>query len=126
MFPEEYFDFFVSFFKGHYAKEMRKNTCKPCRIKVCGEFVELPNSRKTLWKSKRDAKLALNNAFSCEKRPEVLSAFARHWDAPTFQGELRAAAKTSCDNEAWKMFLTELEKRGILEFVELDEVEIYR
>lgn len=91
--------------------EKKPSKIKPCRIKLDGKFLVL-NSGKTIWKRKGDAKSAFKNNFSSYRSGGLVYEVEKGL-APQGNYERR--------NEVWRQFVAELERQGILEFVEVDE-----
>jgi hypothetical protein len=70
-------------------------TTRPCRIKFLGNFI-VTNSKKTIWRNKGHAKLALLNHFKCSFYSSPLP------------------------NYTVEEIIKELEKLGHIEYVEAD------
>lgn len=79
---------------------------RPCRIKVLGQFITT-NSKKTVWRNKGFAKSALlNHVLSC----------------PFLAQKLTDKGLKNCygrlDSDAAKKLILDLEKEGVIEYVE--------
>lgn len=113
---KEQLDKFINGFKKPKETKARRKT-KPCRIKVMGEFITT-HSGKTIWGCKGHAKNALtNNCYGLRSRMELVA----------YEEEQAASIKENRNHDygkyknIWQNFVAELESRGILEFVEIDE-----
>jgi hypothetical protein len=102
-FDEKDINHFVSFFKDFSGQT-------GWIIKIQGRVVKL-NSGKSLWGTKRHAKLALKNHLD---QPWNKDCFLTHLTVKYFGKEYHPD-----DHQLWLNFLAFAERAGILEFVEL-------
>lgn len=96
------------------AKLPKTVKTRPCRIKFNGEFITT-TSRKTVWRNKGFAKSALLKHFHNQSILVAINQYILKKNALTYAHRLGCV-----DSAIMKELRDELEKLGIIEYVEVD------
>ena len=89
---------------------------RPCRIKFNGEFITT-GSKKTVWRNKGFAKAALLNHI---KSIPIISSAIREFILKEKLANKPWNVVDYIKSETYKQIAEELEKQGIVEYVEVD------
>lgn len=98
------------------AKTPKTVKTRPCRIKFNGEFITT-GSRKTVWRNKGFAKAALLNHI---KSIPIISSAIREFILKEKLANKPWNVVDYIKSETYKQIAEELEKQGIVEYVEVD------
>jgi hypothetical protein len=89
---------------------------RPCRIKFNGEFITT-GSKKTVWRNKGFAKAALLNHI---KSIPIISSAIREFILKEKLANKPWNVVDYIKSETYKQIADELEKQGIIEYIEVD------
>lgn len=89
---------------------------RPCRIKFNGEFITT-GSKKTVWRNKGFAKAALLNHI---KSIPIISSAIREFILKEKLANKPWNVVDYIKSETYKQIAEELEKQGIIEYIEVD------